>query len=326
MTEFPLQPDGSQMIGGYPYRMGFLSAAWRKDSNLGIREAQRENVLTFENDVYHYTSIAGLNGIIESGGFWASDNRFLNDSEEITHGRKLASRVLQHKASRSKNPAFAAVLSAVAERVAEHPTLGQLIVCFSRARDSLEQWRGYGPQGAVCLRLSSKIESAAPLFFAPDQLPFKVVYADHRKAKIIISIARRFEREYIADRTVMFERWPSDHDENYTKELSLIITHWVAAFKNSAFLQEQEIRMILHYGQIERYHRGLMFRPTVLGLVPYVCTGDRTAPGKKLPLAEVMVGPSPQQELIAQSISTYLTHKGYGSVQISMSAVPYRSS
>ncbi len=35
---------------------------------------------------YHYTTAAGLRGILESKSLWVTDHRFLNDTSEFTHG------------------------------------------------------------------------------------------------------------------------------------------------------------------------------------------------------------------------------------------------
>jgi hypothetical protein len=43
--------------------------------------------------VFHYTDTAGLLGIIERGGFWATDYRYMNDSAEIQYVFRLASDV-----------------------------------------------------------------------------------------------------------------------------------------------------------------------------------------------------------------------------------------
>src|SRR5690349_1749557 len=37
---------------------------------------------------YHYTDLAGLVGIVDEGGIFLSDARFLNDSSELDFGRQ----------------------------------------------------------------------------------------------------------------------------------------------------------------------------------------------------------------------------------------------
>jgi len=40
--------------------------------------------------LWHYTSVQGFQGIIASGKIYATDVRFLNDTEEFVHARKVA--------------------------------------------------------------------------------------------------------------------------------------------------------------------------------------------------------------------------------------------
>lgn len=37
------------------------------------------------SELLHYTTAAGLNGILRNGSLWATHSSFLNDAEEITH-------------------------------------------------------------------------------------------------------------------------------------------------------------------------------------------------------------------------------------------------
>src|SRR5215813_9987824 len=46
-------------------------------------------------ELYHYTGIQGLTGIIESRKLWATHYKFLNDSEEIIHFKERLPRILK---------------------------------------------------------------------------------------------------------------------------------------------------------------------------------------------------------------------------------------
>ena len=317
------------IIGGEPYRMGFLKASWGsfEPDAYSLRRARRQSVLTFSPELYHYTSIAGLKGIIEENGLWASDNRFMNDAEESWNGIRLARNVLQHKAKRSRDAAFASILQSVDELIAVPRDYGHLVACFSTARDDLGQWRGYAA-GGVCLRLGQRAEEEAPLFFGPEHIPFKAIYRDLPKRVLLLSIIRDFEREYALDRAAMPFDWPSDHDEEYTSALHSKISFSILGFKDQAFENEAEARIVLSYEQVGRYDGGLKFRVSPLGIIPYLRTGDNLAVkknGGRLPLREVVVGPAPHQGLIAKSVETFLRQSGYSDTTVSLSKVPYRT-
>lgn len=326
----PSEFGAVRIIGGKPYRYGFLKAFWLgldpHDPRAKLR-AVRENFLSDWRELYHYTSLDGFRGIVEQNGFWASDNRFMNDAEETLHGVRLARSVLRHKAKRSQNSAFGDVLRAIDSRLAEPSKQGSLVACFSKARDDLGQWRGYAA-GGVCLRLGENREGEHAVFFGPDHVPYRVIYNECQKRKLLLSIIDEYEREYALDRAAMLNNWPEDQDENYEISLHSRISTGILGFKDKAFEGESEARIVLSYEQTKKYSDGLQFRVSPLGIVPYLRTGDHAATikaGGLLPLHEVIVGPSPHQELISESIESYLRQKGYQNTIVSLSRVPYRA-
>ncbi|MBD1597906.1 hypothetical protein [Pseudomonas typographi] len=319
-----------RIIGGKPYRTGFLNAFWGnadfKDPRVLLR-AKRENILFSSRSLHHYTSLAGLKGIIEENGFWASDNRFMNDTEESLNGSRLAGHILQYKARRTSDAAFANVLLAVDELLASPRQDGHLVTCFSTVRDDLGQWRGYGA-GGVCICLGEVTGREAPLFFGPDHMPFQAIYDEIPKRVLLLSVLRGFEREYSVDRRAMGTAWPCDHDKDYIEQIHSKISGSILGFKDRAFKNESEARIVLSYQQAKRYEGGLKFRVSPLGIIPYLRTGDHLAVKKHgglLPLREIIIGPTPHQELVAKSVETFLRHAGYTSTNVSLSKVPYRT-
>jgi len=294
-------------IGGRPFRIGFHEAKWAGISGeLPPRESRmkfkRENILAMSGEVYHYTSIAGFQGIISTHGFWASDNRFMNDAEELENGSRLAGEVLDKCARRSHRSEFAELLSEVRKRVTAKRKLGLLVACFSRERDSLSQWRGYGGAGGICISVGGSDPNHRPFIFGPDQLLFAATYQWRLKVVSCLSIIRRYEKEYDKDRKAMPDFWPDDHDEEYVKSLYNRLSHQIVVFKNEAFVQESEVRFVIPYSYVEHYEGGLQFRSSALGLIPYINTGRRKGIEGLLPVKEVIVGPSAHRDLVGESV------------------------
>ncbi len=130
------------------------------------------------NEVFHYTSVNGFKGIVETGTLFASDITFLNDRQEL--------RFVDHFIRKSMTKKFVDVFNDVKakkiftkefniEEVAEKETntllrlihqtsikLNPIFVCsFCRAANEfvsnnglLSQWRGYGRDGGVALCFS----------------------------------------------------------------------------------------------------------------------------------------------------------------------------
>lgn len=316
------------------YRAGFLQPTlWKDSGNFSGRRviaAKRESAIGSAKDLYHYTTLSGFKGIIDTKGFWASDNRYLNDSQEVSHGRELAVQVLDHKIKKTHFDPFHRVLKVVRDAMHDIPKTGQLIVCFSKARDSLEQWRGYGEDIGVCIRIGELFDistqpEAQPVFFAPDQLPFDVKYMGRSKVVTILSVIQRFSEEYACDRQVMNNFWPDDHDEQYVEYLIRQLEFHAMTFKHVSFSEEKEVRIVIPHSYADKFDGGLQFRINKFGLIPYVCTGDRVGMKGILPIKEIIIGPCQNDELIGESVASFLKHRGYQDVDVTLSQVPYRS-
>ncbi|MHC4042957.1 hypothetical protein [Bradyrhizobium sp. 23AC] len=49
--------------------------------------------------LYHYTSAAGLHGIVASESLWTSHYRFLNDTSEFRHGWDIVLAAIERRAA-----------------------------------------------------------------------------------------------------------------------------------------------------------------------------------------------------------------------------------
>jgi hypothetical protein len=114
-------------------------------------------------EITHYTNFSGFFGIVESGGLWLSDHRFLNDSEEYHNGRILALNILTKLGPKAKFKTFRNVLVAAADILEKIAEKACYVCSLSIAKDSLDQWRAY----------SSDDHSVAITFNNSQQCPVK---------------------------------------------------------------------------------------------------------------------------------------------------------
>jgi hypothetical protein len=100
--------------------------------------------------LYHYTSAAGLRGIIESQKLWFTSYRHLNDPSELTHGMNVAHRLLK-EIGEGAGDGLVKMFCDLVDNLFQHgnfaDVFGFYIASLSRADNDLGQWRTYADNG-----------------------------------------------------------------------------------------------------------------------------------------------------------------------------------
>jgi hypothetical protein len=100
-------------------------------------------------EVWHYTTLAGLQGILSSGTIWATEARSTNDTTEFVHARDIALEYL--KSAQRPDEHFEFALHEASEVVVSVFNEGALslnqtevfVASFSAAEDLKSQWADY---------------------------------------------------------------------------------------------------------------------------------------------------------------------------------------
>lgn len=121
-----------------------------------IQEFRKQFIEEILPDVlYHYTSIEGFKGIIDSKEIWATAaNHLLNDPTEITHAKEIALEILRKRKSdfNGKGELYNNCKSAIES--SDRSKKFRCICSFSEEGDLLSQWRAYCPKGGVSVGFS----------------------------------------------------------------------------------------------------------------------------------------------------------------------------
>lgn len=275
--------------------------------------------------VYHYTSTAGLMGILSSKKVWLTDAGFLNDTEELTYGaRRTAVRlreqaVKQKGLTSQKNSDYViSTLQSIAdsiERINEPNTARfefPSVACFSMSRDDLSQWRGYASDG-YCVAFHRES-------LRTHMVPDGVVLGAGQNIPMLMDISYGNDAEVLIDEQIsLMISALHDHGpgaapsgvENYYLIKQLIVPILVL-IKHPAFAMEREVRMyLINPGSTK-------FRASKLGPVPYTQVGF-----EKEAVAEVMVAPGSNAERRAQAAQVFLDAHNYASVHVTSSTAPF---
>lgn len=80
--------------------------------------------------LYHYTTPAGLLGIIDKGRIWATHARFLNDASEINYGNEIIRAVVDEYLKSGVNRYEKALLTEVVDPLSVYEGLNIYVFCF----------------------------------------------------------------------------------------------------------------------------------------------------------------------------------------------------
>lgn len=307
--------------------------------------------------LYHYTTVAGLHGILESNSLHATHAAYLNDSQELLYGMQLALDELQEWVRNSPEDAkagwdpalptwmisaaiklFAFGLAAEVHKKTRslRQTFGPFVTCLSKSRDQLSQWRGYGRGGGYAIKFDAH---ALRQSVQRDRQRFvEGLAAGTAEHGVPLGAARFIKMDYEPENQVpivrthlisfineMAGRSAKTPEANRAELLEPLIRSILALamrLKNPGFKEEGEYR-------IATFFVGEFFSPSDIGLVPRVAlTFDPSC------VKEVLIGPGLHMDTRESSVRYYLDSRidpqgtpgqsKYRGVEVSKSNTPYR--
>ncbi|MEK2168086.1 DUF2971 domain-containing protein [Vibrio parahaemolyticus] len=212
--------------------------------------------MTDDYTLFHYSDIGGIHGILTSGCMWATDYRYLNDTNELS-------------------TAIKSLIDFCSDEWREALTWGlnyhsrhrsHFVISFSKSPKVLSQWRAYASDGkgaaigfrAKCMERNQEKNTKVSLV--------ECNYHDHstqieRVAKKHESTLKLIVSLYID--TIAINSFMRKLEEKYIVLDQLFDD--LLSIKNEAFSEEQEVRLVLHASKQE-----VKLRTTSNLLIPYV--------------------------------------------------------
>jgi hypothetical protein len=202
---------------------------------------------------------------------------------------------------------------------------GQFVVCLSRSRDQLSQWRAYGKRVGVAIAFdqvhlthAAGVQHGAAVdcqYHRPDD--FHVLKGEVDAIMQSLSKAGALNKD------------GGLVDMSLQNELTQRAVRIATSIKHPSFVEEQEIRLVF---AVQSVSDALQFRSSNQSLTPYIkidIDGRRTGMQARrkfanfLGMLEVMVWPSDVDDQILDAIDMLLSSAGH--VLIDRSASPYRT-
>lgn len=275
-----------------------------------------------EDLIYHYCDANTFCSICTNKKIWFNDLFSMNDYLEMYWGysiwEKAATRLLPEVGKD--------FLDEIDKIIHSAGYKGLLIAsCFSLNGDVLSQWRAYTNDG----------NGYAIGFLAEDLIklpvrPLKVLYEEEKQIKeSIVAIKALYK---------IFKSTSNDEKSRFN-ELAFLFGYDLSAFKNPAFSEEQEIRLIhlldfepsngflklfdaggTYFG-MEKEGEEIKYRIKQNIPTPYIEL-DFTNKGQINPIKEVIIGP--KNEVLPSAISIFMETMQLENVKIKKSKASYR--
>ncbi len=287
--------------------------------------------------LYHYTSLNGLIGILQSQGIWASHCEYLNDSSEISHALDFA----KHFAGGIyMEDDYIAAFGWALRGAIEHMEREDVYVSsFSEKPDLLSQWRGYCPKGAgICVGFDQP--SVEEYCKQNGFVLSKCLYDEDEQRKRIFELVNdcftKFPKpgisraEYNAlstghqcEHELAYRMFTSEGDGKFEAETAVnefcgAINEYAPLMKNFGFHEESEWRVVARNPDSEVRHRAASSY-----LVPYIDLS--VIKHNKDAIRKIIIGPNPNARRCAASVESLLKSMNLGHVKIEHSNIPFSS-
>ncbi len=231
--------------------------------------------------LYHYTTLEGLKGIINSRSIRFTHTSTLNDPSELKYGKQLILDILSDTINNENEDNIKNLLKDLSTFINVFDTISYqtYVACFCKSENLLSQWRSYAAQGGG-YNLGLRFQSSTKFYHALDDSE-KESYIILRKMIYDIDEQRELVSNYISsivtsssDAIKYFREHggvPQAWASIAAMESVNILFDLMLSFKNPVFREENEWRLIKG---MEAEHRPelIKFRETNEGLVPYLET------------------------------------------------------
>lgn len=262
--------------------------------------------------LYHYCSPATLLAVAQYRTLRLSSVTSMNDSLELQWGVRLLADYAEKKWADETKHVFSELLEAFSSR------FGFLASCFSTEGDMLSQWRAYADDGrGFCIGFDP-----AAVASIPSRL-LRVCYEKSAQEKILSDALSE----------VLMEDGVEVSDEEgdkRTDQLVMLLLD-VIGFKNPAFKEEQEVRLVrLMYHQGEEFPlllpgsgeidlHGVKFQMRGSKPSPYL---DVQLPGDNAGIKEIVIGP--RADVTDRELQLMMGALGFKGIVLRRSEASYR--
>jgi hypothetical protein len=267
--------------------------------------------------LYHYTSHAGLTGIVEHRALWATNIQCLNDEREYGLARSIAVTIASELLELARGQATEPLWETCLTELQQLEPSKVYVASLSSHPDQLSQWRGYCPNAnGYSFGVASSDLSTPPVF--PEFLLARCIYDGPTQHNLVRLFLERIIRDEVSRAR---RRRAGTRSNQMSESVRSLFPILAPVLKDVAFREEGEWRLIAP--AVETTDPRVRFRPGKSYIVPFLEAPIARTGTWHIP--EIVIGPSPIQDVTKSSVETLLSRFGVTCGSVKFSAIPYRS-
>jgi Protein of unknown function (DUF2971) len=228
----------------------------------------------YPHHLWHYTSIAGVKGLLSEGKLWFSNAAFLNDSTELSYAIDVEEEVIKQRIeNKNTEPLVRKSLEyflAKIKRGREYRqefgfTNPSFVACFCKEGDSLHLWRAYTGNGrgySIGFLPNVILSKLKPILIKEILVPSsenegtrkvrrptrlykpalrEIIYEETEQKKLLNNVLDSFSQIVVDNKSdFQWDALPA----NFIWNLHSIFNEYLSCFKHPAFKEEREWRFI----------------------------------------------------------------------------------
>ncbi|ARR10780.1 DUF2971 domain-containing protein [Paenibacillus bovis] len=302
------------------------------NEDLGEHQLINEN---FDN-LYHYTSIQGLEGIVTYGCFWVTHVKFMNDSSENSYFWGVLKEVIDDFAKmhpeNSVRKGFVAELNKVMDiHTKVMNVINHYVLSFSTQSDSLSMWNYYGKNDGYCLGFSKNEIIEVMNKLNDDKnvdlvLTAQVIYDKEVQVNILRNELENVYKWFLENKDN--NQWKDINNRAFSRGIASYAIErfatYASFFKHPAFRDEGEFRV---YIRQTMFDNPANYRPYQGIIIPYIKVNIKKN-NEEIPLESINVGPLIKHDLAVEGLERWLSTqsltKPIDEIKLTQSNIPIR--
>lgn len=262
-----------------------------------------------EQILWHYTTSAGLIGIVESGSILSTQVSCLNDSNESRYFSTRFRTALMEQLETVSDETTSQFVKKYVERLKDDDAnpisadFPYFVTCFTPLEDDISHWRRYGAENGYAIGVRTK-DLSGPAYSLVGRINY-----DPQVHSVIVKEAALKTIEYYGGGLHL---GLTDWDDFFLQLWDSALTQLTPFVKDPEFAAEKEVRFVHYLQESEMPELKVLPRGMLMAQhLPVRFGASQEKP--RFPIAKVMVGPGRHRQISRRSVDTLLRTHGYPS-------------